>query len=93
VNGSNCMSLWDETYEGIPPWLPPPRPNGDVEIGSAGYAVRNSVMERFTRERRAFAPYRASRTNAHGCIRTLVLILARARSHDARRAQSEAMPH
>jgi len=48
VNGSNCMSLWDETYEGIPPWLPPPRPNSDVEIGSAGYAVRNSVMERFT---------------------------------------------
>jgi len=48
VDATSCGSLWNGTHAGVPPWLPTPKPNGVVELGSGGYPVRNSVMEAFT---------------------------------------------
>jgi len=43
TNSSNCYSLWEQTYPGIPPNWPE-----FVDVGQGGYQIRNSVMEAFT---------------------------------------------
>ena len=45
VNHTNCKSLWDDTYHGVPPQM---MGTEEVYIGSGGYMTRHSVMAKFT---------------------------------------------